>query len=375
MPAPAHGDALTLFLCGDVMTGRGIDQVLPHPCPPHLYEPYVRDARDYVALAEEVNGPIPRPVGLDYIWGDALAELERRTPDVRLINLETSITTSEAWWPDKGIHYRMSPAHAACLTAARIGCCALANNHVLDWGYEGLRETLATLSSVGIATAGAGIHLEQARAPAVLDVPGKGRVAVFSLGTRSSGIPPEWAASTDRPGVELLENLAPATARGIGARVRALKHTGALVIASIHWGGNWGYEVPSAQREFARALIDEAGVDVVHGHSSHHPRGIEIHRERPILYGCGDFLNDYEGIRDNEGFRGDLTLMYFVTLEPTSGRLLSFRMTPMRVRRFQVCRASSADAGWLRGILDREGRQFGTRVTLEGDGSLRLHWT
>ncbi|EPX62297.1 poly-gamma-glutamate synthesis protein / capsule biosynthesis protein capA [Cystobacter fuscus DSM 2262] len=375
MPAPAHGEALTLFLCGDVMTGRGIDQVLPHPCPPHLYESYVRDARDYVALAEEVNGPIPRPVGLDYIWGDALTELERRAPDVRLINLETSITTSEEWWPDKGIHYRMSPAHAACLTAARIGCCALANNHVLDWGYEGLRETLATLSRVGIATAGAGTHLEQARAPALLDVPGKGRVAVFSFGTRSSGIPPEWAASTDRPGVELLENLAPATARGIGARVRAIKHTGALVIASIHWGGNWGYEVPSAQREFARALIDEAGVDVVHGHSSHHPRGIEIHRERPILYGCGDFLNDYEGIRDNEGFRGDLTLMYFVTLEPTSGRLLSFRMTPMRVRRFQVCRASSADAGWLQGILDREGRQFGTRVTLEGDGSLWLHWT
>ncbi|WP_395836141.1 CapA family protein [Cystobacter fuscus] len=133
--------------------------------------------------------------------------------------------------------------------------------------------------------------------------------------------------------------------------------------------------MPSAQREFARALIDEAGVDVVHGHSSHHPRGIEIHRERPILYGCGDFLNDYEGIRDNEGFRGDLTLMYFVTLEPASGRLLSFRMTPMRVRRFQVCRASSADAGWLQGILDREGRQFGTRVTLAGDGSLWLHWT
>ncbi|ATB40531.1 poly-gamma-glutamate biosynthesis protein [Cystobacter fuscus] len=375
MTAPAHGDALTVFLCGDVMTGRGIDQVLPHPCPPHLYEPYVRDARDYVALAEEVNGPIPRPVGLDYIWGDALAELERRAPDVRLINLETSITTSEAWWPDKGIHYRMNPAHAACLTAARIGCCALANNHVLDWGYEGLRETLATLRSVGIATAGAGAHLEQARAPAMLDVPGKGRVAVFSFGTRSSGIPPEWVASADRPGVELLENLAPATARGIGARVRAIKNTGALVIASIHWGSNWGYEVPSAQREFARALIDEAGVDVVHGHSSHHPRGIEVHRERPILYGCGDFLNDYEGIRDNAGFRGDLTLMYFVTLDPTSGRLLSLRMTPMQVRRFQACRASSADAGWLQGLLDREGRRFGTRVTLEGDGSLWLHWT
>ncbi|MFY0578960.1 CapA family protein [Cystobacter fuscus] len=348
--------------------------MLPHPCPPHLYESYVRDARDYVALAEEVNGPIPRPVGLDYIWGDALAELERRTPDVRLINLETSITTSEAWWPDKGIHYRMSPAHAACLTAARIGCCSLANNHVLDWGYEGLRETLATLSSVGIATAGAGIHLEQARAPAMLDVPGKGRVAVFSFGTRSSGIPPEWAASTDRPGWNCWRTRLPPR-RAASVRGCAPSSTREHSSSPPSTGGQLGLRGALRAAEFARALIDEAGVDVVHGHSSHHPRGIEIHRERPILYGCGDFLNDYEGIRDNEGFRADLTLMYFVTLEPTSGRLLSFRMAPMRVRRFQVCRASSADAGWLQGILDREGRQFGTRVTLEGDGSLRLHWT
>jgi poly-gamma-glutamate capsule biosynthesis protein CapA/YwtB (metallophosphatase superfamily) len=366
--------AITLFLCGDVMTGRGIDQAFPHPCPPDLYESYVRDARDYIALAEEVNGPIPRPVGLDYVWGDALAELERRAPDVRLINLETSITTSEAWWPDKGIHYRMSPAHVACLTAARIDCCALANNHVLDWGYEGLRETLTTLWGAGLATAGAGAHLEEARAPAVLGVQGKGRVLVFSFGTESSGIPPEWAAGVDKPGVELLADLTPATARRIGARVRAVKRAGDLVIASIHWGSNWGYGVPSEQREFARALIDEAGVDVVHGHSSHHPRGIEVYQERPILYGCGDFLNDYEGIHGYEGFRGDLTLMYFVTLEPTSGRLLSFRMTPMQVRRFRENRASSADAEWLHGVLNREGRRFGTRVTLEEDDTLTLQW-
>ncbi|WP_257458473.1 CapA family protein [Archangium lipolyticum] len=372
---PSQESSLTIFLCGDVMTGRGIDQVFPHPCPPDLHEPYVRDARDYIELAEERNGPISRPVGLGYVWGDALAELERCAPDVRLINLETSITTSEAWWPDKGIHYRMHPEHIACLTAARIGCCALANNHVLDWGDEGLRETLATLRGAGIATAGAGAHLEEARAPAVLDVPGKGRVLVFSLGTESSGIPPEWAAKVDRPGVELLEDLSPTTARRIGARVRAIKRAGDLVIASIHWGSNWGYQVPSAQREFARALIDEAGVDVVHGHSSHHPRGIEVYRERPILYGCGDFLNDYEGIRGYEGFRGDLTLMYFVTLEPGSGRLLSLRMTPMQVRRFQECRVSATDTGWLRIVLDREGRRFGTHVLLEEDGTLTLQWS
>src|SRR5438874_7861304 len=120
---PNHAEPLGLFLCGDVMTGRGIDQVLPHPGNPVLYESWVRDARDYVRLAEAANGPIPKPVAFDYIWGDALQELERTGTDLRIINLETSITRREAPWPGKGIHYRMHPENIGCLTAARINCC------------------------------------------------------------------------------------------------------------------------------------------------------------------------------------------------------------------------------------------------------------
>jgi poly-gamma-glutamate synthesis protein (capsule biosynthesis protein) len=85
-------ESLNIFLAGDVMTGRGIDQILPHPSEPTLYESYIRDARRYVALAEQTNGPIRRPVGFPYIWGDALATLRRIEPDVRIVNLETSIT-------------------------------------------------------------------------------------------------------------------------------------------------------------------------------------------------------------------------------------------------------------------------------------------
>ena len=96
---PATGTAITLFLCGDVMTGRAVDQVLPHPGDPRLYEPYVRDARQYVQLAEAVNGPIGGPVDFAYIWGDALEALERLSPDIRLINLETAITASDDQWP------------------------------------------------------------------------------------------------------------------------------------------------------------------------------------------------------------------------------------------------------------------------------------
>jgi poly-gamma-glutamate synthesis protein (capsule biosynthesis protein) len=186
-PVPAR-DTLTLFLGGDVMPGRGIDQVLPHPSDPRLVERSIASALDYVRLAERANGPILRPVGPAYIWGEALEELDRIRPDARIVNLETSVTTSDQPWP-KGINYRMHPANIGCLAAAGIDCCVLANNHVLNWGRAGLQETLATLAAAGVRTAGAGATRETARAPAVIEVQGRGRVLVFGFGARSSGIP------------------------------------------------------------------------------------------------------------------------------------------------------------------------------------------
>ena len=163
--AGAGPPSVTLFLCGDVMTGRGIDQILRHPSKPDLYEPYMRSALGYVELAERATGPIARPVDWSYIWGDALSELDRVRPGARIVNLETALTASNDAWPGKGIHYRMHPANVGCLAAARLDCCSLANNHVMDWGRSGLLETLATLRGVGIRTAGAGGDADQAAAP------------------------------------------------------------------------------------------------------------------------------------------------------------------------------------------------------------------
>ncbi len=60
---------MTLFFCGDVMLGRGVDQILPYPGDPELRERYASDARAYVRLAERANGPIPRPAGFRWPWG------------------------------------------------------------------------------------------------------------------------------------------------------------------------------------------------------------------------------------------------------------------------------------------------------------------
>lgn len=363
---------MKLFLCGDVMLGRGIDQALPHPCPPNIYEGYMDSAVGYLRLAEQANGPIPAPLDFAYVWGAALDELNRLKPHARIINLETSITRSEVFEP-KGINYRMSPENAACLSAAAIDCCVLANNHILDWGRAGLRDTLARLQELGIKTAGAGLDLAQACAPAILDLGEEGRLLVFSLGAATSGIPRHWRATPDCAGVNLLSGFSEEAAAEFARQVDAVRRPRDIVIASVHWGPNWGYEVGEHERWFAHELIDRARASIVHGHSSHHPKPIEVYKDRLILYGCGDFLNDYEGIQGYEEFRGDLALMYFVSVDPVGGNLVAVAMTPLQIRRFQLLPASREDAIWLQRMLDRENRRFGTNLTLS-EGRLSLAW-
>jgi poly-gamma-glutamate synthesis protein (capsule biosynthesis protein) len=366
--------AITLFLGGDVMTGRGIDQTLPHPSSPFIHEAYVTDARTYLHLAEEAHGPIPKAVDFAYVWGDALREWERTAPDVRLVNLETAVARSSDYWRGKGINYRMSPENIPVLAAAKIDAVALANNHVLDWGYEGLSETIRTLEKAGIGHAGAGKNAADAESPAVLDLGPKGRVLVFSLAHGSSGVTPDWAAESGRAGVNLIPDLSEAAVSRIAGQVRKMKKPGDVVVLSIHWGANWGYDVPEEQIRFSRRVIDAAAVDVVYGHSSHHAKPVEVYRNKLILYGCGDLINDYEGIEGYEAFRPDLALMYVAKIDPASGNLLGLEMTPLQVRKFRLNRASPSDARWLAGVLNREGKVFGTGVVVTPENRLQLRW-
>jgi len=347
--------------------------VLVHPCSPTLHEGYVQSALDYVRLAEEANGPIPRHVGPAHVWGAALDELNRMRPDARIINLETSITHSEDFVP-KGINYRMSPENADCLAAADIDCCVLANNHVLDWGRAGLLDTLATLERLKIKIAGAGQSAGQASAPAVVDIAYKGRVLVFSFALVTSGTPASWAATQDAPGVNILPNLSETSVARISEQIARVRQPHDVIIVSVHWGPNWGYDIPNGQRRFAHALIDEAKVSIIHGHSSHHAKAIEVYRNRLILYGCGDFLNDYEGIRGYEEYRDDLALMYFADVDPESRDLAALEVVPLQIRQFRLVRPSSQDIDWVQHMLDRESRRFGVGVVPSSDGRLVLTW-
>ncbi len=407
---------MRVFLCGDVMTGRGIDQILRRPSEPTIYEPVVRDARDYVALAERVHGPIDRGVDDSYVWGDAIDVWREYGCDLCVMNLETSITRSGRPWPDKGIHYRMHPANARVLRLpgeAMPGsesresaiCYTLANNHVMDFGHAGLLETLDVLDEAGCGHSGAGRSAEEAAKPFRTELlhseprnpgndkppgGGPGTASVFGVGVGDSGIPAAWAAGmsagstmreTEGPqrrldsvdsgaGVHLIRRLNRKSIAREVDRIASLRRDNEPAVVSVHWGGNWGWDVPPAHRAFAHALIDGAGVSVVHGHSSHHVKCFEVYHGGLILYGAGDFITDYEGIPGHDAYRPDLSLMYFADIDRDSGALIALRMVPMRTVRFSLRVAGDSDLRWLASTLNRDGERFGTHVEA-GHGEIR----
>ncbi len=211
-------------------------------------------------------------------------------------------------------------------------------------------------------------------------MPAGGRVVVLAVTMTNAGTPHRWAARATAPGVSLLSDFSDDSLAAIASQVRACRRAADIVVLSVHWGANWGYALEPGQQRFAQRLIDDAGVDVVYGHSSHHVKGIECHRGKLILYGCGDFVNDYEGIAGQENYAPDLALMIFASLrcgddEGAGGRhgqLAALELVPLRRRRLRLERAGDADTRWLADRLDREGRGLGTRVARGADGVLRV---
>lgn len=364
-------DQVRLFLAGDVMLGRGVDQILPTPCDPAINESCLRSAIEYVDLAERSSGPIPRPADGEYIWGAVLEDLNDRDCDLRIVNLETAITRRGRPAP-KDVNYRMSPENASVLRTARIDACTLANNHVLDWGEAGLLDTLATLDNLGVPYAGAGRTNEEANEPRLCRLPNNGRLILIAFGHRSAGVPDHWEAGPGRPGILLLPDLPERATALINARVAPIRKPGDLVLLSVHWGGNWGYDIPEWQRRMAHAMIDTAGADLVFGHSSHHPKGMEIFHEKLILYGCGDLINDYEGIGGQEEYRPDLGAAFLIDLEAQTGRLIGIEIIPYMRRGFSLVRAEADATIWLADMLNKESQLAGRGFERTEAGTLRL---
>jgi poly-gamma-glutamate capsule biosynthesis protein CapA/YwtB (metallophosphatase superfamily) len=99
-----------------------------------------------------------------------------------------------------------------------------------------------------------------------------------------------------------------------------------------------------------------------------------VYKEKLIIYGAGDLINDYEGITGYEQYRGDLSLMYFAEIDTSTRNLRSLKLIPVKMHRFRLTRVSANEAGWLHEMLGSEYRKMGTALRMDRDNSLWLEW-
>jgi len=289
------------------------------------------------------------------IWGDAEAEWARDPRALRLANLETAITDKPEQWPQKKFHFLMHPDNLGALQAAGFDALTLANNHIQDAGRVGLSDTLTHLRRAGIATVGAGADLAEASRPIRIRHSNGQTVLIFAWAGPGCFTPTAWAAGPTISGINRLPDYSWTTLKRVLKEIKAAREPGDIVVASIHWGPNFNYSVTPRQRWFARRLIDLGGVDVIHGHSAHHAMGIEIHRRRVILYGCGDCISDYEGVK-RHSFRPDLAPQYHLELNDR-GEFKALTLSLLQIKDRQLHHATSADVAWLCRTINGGGRR------------------
>jgi poly-gamma-glutamate capsule biosynthesis protein CapA/YwtB (metallophosphatase superfamily) len=307
--APWQRKPLKLLLLGDCMLGRLVNEVLENAPP-------------------------------EYPWGDTLPILH--SADWRLCNLECVISDRGTPWSahPKAFHFRSAAKNIAGLKTAKINAVSLANNHVLDYGYDAMFEMLEILDRAGIVHSGAGMNLAQASSIATAEASGW-RIGLFAFTDNE----PNWEATKDSPGVFYMPvDLNDSRASRLLDIIQEQRGAVDLLIVSAHWGSNWGYAPPKDHVALAHALVD-AGTDLVFGHSSHVFRGIEFYQGRTILYGAGDFLDDYAVDRTE---RNDQCFIYIVDVVERTSQ--SLRLYPTLIR---GCRSSRVEGVYAQSITDK----------------------
>lgn len=363
--------SLKLFLAGDVMIGRGVDQLLENSVPPQMFGKKVKLATYYIDKAEEKNGPMPSEQEVmamggpsRYIWGDLLPALEYEKPHARLINLETALTLSEDRHP-KHYPHRGHPSNALLTLrqTAQVDAASVANNHVGDYGMNGMVDTLHSLKAAGIVPVGLGMDAKEAY-EAKMVAPDVSMVAMMGV---SSEAPIEWKARENSPGIARSED-----SYGYKDLYRTLSSLGAvahgrpskpLSIASLHIGLNWSHSVDAKHRWFAENLAepgnDGPNAHLVVCHSSHHVKGFEVTPNRRLIcWGLGDIINDYEGTSSGVGFLKGYCLAWLPTFKMVDGdwKFSHMRMRVYKIKHLSIKSGSDEDADALFKVLQDHSR-------------------
>ncbi|MGB8622933.1 MAG: CapA family protein, partial [Paracoccaceae bacterium] len=172
-----------------------------------------------------------------------------------------------------------------------------------------------------------------------------------------------------RPGVNLLPDRADDLLPALRRLLEPVRRPGDVVVASIHWGGNWGFDVPAAQSALADRLTKEGRVDVVMGHSSHHPKEVMVMNGKLVLFGCGDLINDYEGIGGHQTFLPDVAVGYVIDLSVSDGALWQVDALVYERRAFRLQRAGPELRDRVLPILAKD---FPGKVSAAGANRLRF---
>ena len=286
-------------------------------------------------------------------WGDTLPLF--RSVDVRIANLECVIADSGKQWKpqEKRFHFRTDAKNVRTLLAAGINCVSLANNHTLDYGYGAMREMLAILDEAGIHRAGAGSSLDEAAKPAIFQIAGM-RIGCISFTDNQ----PDWAAGEKQAGVYYMPtDMNDARTRDLLEQIERTRPLVDVLIVCAHWGPNWGRRPRPAHVQLAHALVDH-GADIIFGHSCHVFQGIEFYRDRPILYSCGDFVDDY---RIDPQQRNDQSFVFVVEVQ--DHQPVRLRLYPIVIERFQARHACNSDTYAIVELMQSLCAEFGTVAT------------
>ncbi len=267
-------------------------------------------------------------------------------------NLEGPLTDVGEAEIDKRYVFRSPPAKVApALAAAGINVVSLANNHILDYGVEGLKNTLAALAAVGIRHAGAGMDLQQARQPAIMEAGGH-TVALLAY---SLTFPESFWAGVERPGAAFGHE------RYVRADVARARERADIVVVSFHWGREATMELRDYQPRLAHAAID-AGAAVVLGHHPHILQGIERYKHGIIFYSLGNFaFGSYSRLAQ----RSAIAELYFEDAKLTQVRLIPLNVNNVEVV-FQPRRLSAHDAEEVIGQLRRLSAPLNTSIEDHG---------
>ncbi len=222
-------------------------------------------------------------------WGFEQVRGLTTKADVFVVNLECPFT-ERGEKIAKNFNFKARPELVAALAAGGVDVVSLANNHLVDYGPEGLFDTLSTLDTHGIASFGAGRTLSEARKPAIVEHKGI-RVAFlgyFFLGDRNIE-PKEVIATESQPGVAGHFDDLEVMLAMVDADVRAAKQQADHVLPFFHWGREGRGTIEPYQQQLARRAID-AGASAVLGSHPHVLQGVEVYKGAPIAYSLGNFV-------------------------------------------------------------------------------------